>query len=486
MSQRGRYILGVLWGLPLAVGATLLALGLLVVLSPWWLCGLVALPGLAYLALRSLAGLPGRTQVATLALRGWVLMLLLICLAEPQWVRPVVGTSVFFLLDHSASVPEAVRRTELAYVNEVAKRLGRDDRAGVVVFGEAASVELMPSPHLQLQSLHSFIQPDYTNIQRAVELAAAAFPPDTRRKIVVITDGNENLGNLLAGVAYADSQHADLDFLPISYTLTQEVMMEKVSLPEQVKENESFELRMQVLAREATRGQLTLYRNGVAIPLGENGNPAREVDLAAGHNSFGVTLKLQEPGYYVYTARITAPGDAILENNEASNFVQIQGLAKLLFIAPTMLEVEALMAAARLETLETEYRPPGNFPENLGQLQNYDGVILANVGAETLTREQMQHLRAAVRDLGLGLMMVGGGNGFGAGGWLGTPVEEALPVTMDVRQRKINPKGALVVVLHTCEFANGNHWAKEITKAAINTLNPQDEVGGAVLRWQQG
>ena len=78
---------------------------------------------------------------------------------------------------------------------------------------------------------------------------------------------------------------------------------------------------------------------------------------------------------------------------------------------------------------------------------------------------------------GAGLIMLGGENSFGAGGYEKTPIEETLPVTMDIRQKKINPKGALVLVLHTCEFPNGNYWAKEISKKAIETVNRQDDVG---------
>src|SRR6185369_6869535 len=33
------------------------------------------------------------------------------------------------------------------------------------------------------------------------------------------------------------------------------------------------------------------------------------------------------------------------------------------------------------------------------------------------------------------------------------------------------------IILHTCEFAEGNTWAKRITKQAIKVLGGQDEVG---------
>jgi len=73
--------------------------------------------------------------------------------------------------------------------------------------------------------------------------------------------------------------------------------------------------------------------------------------------------------------------------------------------------------------------------------------------------------------------MIGGPNSFGAGGYLNTPVENALPVSMDIKEKKVLPRGALVTVLHTCEFADGNAWAAKIAKASLDVLSSRDLMG---------
>jgi hypothetical protein len=73
--------------------------------------------------------------------------------------------------------------------------------------------------------------------------------------------------------------------------------------------------------------------------------------------------------------------------------------------------------------------------------------------------------------------MIGGPDSFGAGGFLGTPVEAALPVDMDIKQRKVLPRGALVLVMHTCEIPDGNVWAREIGLASLNALSSRDLMG---------
>src|SRR5947207_15470474 len=78
-------------------------------------------------------------------------------------------------------------------------------------------------------------------------------------------------------------------------------------------------------------------------------------------------------------------------------------------------------------------------------LQKYDGLILSNVSSLKLTRAQMTMIRDYVRDQGGGLIMVGGEESFGLGGYYRTPIEEALPVTMEVKQKVEIPSLAVVL-----------------------------------------
>src|SRR6185295_18589302 len=113
----------------------------------------------------------------------------------------------------------------------------------------------------------------------------------------------------------------------------------------------------------------------------------------------------------------------------------------------------------------------------------YDLVLFPNVPADMFDAVQLQALRDAIYHQGTGFAMLGGENSFGPGGYHRSIVEEVLPVTMDTAQKKVLPKGALAIVLHTCEFAEGNTWAKRIAKEAIRVLGAQDEVGLIDYGW---
>src|SRR3954466_3694063 len=88
--------------------------------------------------------------------------------------------------------------------------------------------------------------------------------------------------------------------------------------------------------------------------------------------------------------------------------------------------------------------------------------------------------------MGGGLIVVGGDQSFGAGGWGGSKLEEVLPVNMDIPAQRQMPKGALVLVMHSCEMPDGNYWGEQCALKAIETLSYRDEIGVISYSWGAG
>ena len=132
---------------------------------------------------------------------------------------------------------------------------------------------------------------------------------------------------------------------------------------------------------------------------------------------------------------------------------------------------------------------PGGIPTEPAALQKYDGIILSNVSSLKLTRTQMGMIRDYVRDAGGGLLMVGGEESFGLGGYYRTPVEEALPVTMEVKQKVEIPSLAVVLsidrsgsmAMSTDEKVTKLDLAKEAGHLVVDLLDDRNEVG--VMSW---
>ncbi len=119
---------------------------------------------------------------------------------------------------------------------------------------------------------------------------------------------------------------------------------------------------------------------------------------------------------------------------------------------------------------------------SLAELQPFDTVILANVPREDFSEAQIKMLVRNTQQMGSGLVMLGGPNSFGAGGWTGTDVEEAMPVDFQIKNKQVVPIGALAMLMHASEMADGNHWQKKIADAALATLGGQDYCG--VIHWE--
>jgi uncharacterized membrane protein len=181
---------------------------------------------------------------------------------------------------------------------------------------------------------------------------------------------------------------------------------------------------------------------------------------------------------------------ALLANRSASGFTFVRGRGQILYVnnVPGD-EGFYLVQALQREGIGIE---PGNvisperFPTSLLQLQDYDAVILANVprGMGGLTDEQQQVLASYVHELGGGLVMIGGEQAFGAGGWAGSRLEQILPLDMDVPARREIAKGALVLLMHSTEMPDGNYWGEQCAIKAVEALSERDEVGVLSFAWK--
>lgn len=443
---------------------------------------LAAAPWVWWIHLAGLSGLTRGRAVLALLLRLGLVAVFAMLLAEPRAVRKSDVLSVVYALDVSDSIGEEAAGAAQKYVVETVSGKPEKDQAGLVVFGREAAVELPPRITFPFEVINSRVARDGTSVEKGLSLAAAMLPEQNVGRIVLISDGTQTEGNLARVLDELKARDVAVDVLPIEYTYADEVWLEKLELPRQVKIGETYEATVILSSLRAGSGQLSLSENGKVICR-------EQVDYQAGKSRYVLPLYMRQPGYYEYVATIDpAPGkDGWKENNVAINYIYLKGEGKVLLVTDPAgddrdwkLLADALVKADRVVETCSAYE----FPNDPMSLLPYDCVIYVNVPADALDALQMRALRDAVYNQGLGFLMVGGKNSFGPGGYHRTAVEEALPVTMDISQKKILPKGALVIILHTCEIPEGNTWGKRIAKEAMRVLGAQDEVG--VLAYSLG
>ncbi len=440
---------------------------------------LLLLPPLAYyfvwLARRSLADLSALRRNLAVGIRLVVVTFLVLAIAGIQLVRYNRDLAVMFVVDYSDSIGPNAKDAAEKYIQAAIKNRKTGDKWGVVVFGREAFVDLAPSSAPSLGKIQTVPPTEFTDIAAAIRLASASLPDGMRKRLVVLSDGNENLGNALDEAQSAGNSEIAIDVVPLSALQTNEALLEKLTLPNEAKIGEPVEIKAVTRATQDTSGTIKLFRDGKY--LGE-----RRVQMTKGKNVFVFPQSVEEAGASTFEAILETPKgtDTVSENNRALGFVNVQGKPRVLLVSDDPTQGQFLTRALQREKVNVEMRGAGGVPTQLRDMQPFDAIILNNVPAWDLSEKQMKSLQSYVRDLGCGLVMVGGDNSYGPGGYRSTPVEETLPVTMDIKNMQYLPGGAVAIIMHSFEFPQGTDWAKSICSQVTRQMGDNDW-GGLVV-----
>jgi Mg-chelatase subunit ChlD len=459
--------------------------------APGYLALLAIIPVLVLVSYRRLAVLGPWRRWAALAIRSLLVVLLVFTLAEAQIVQTSDRLTVVYLLDQSFSIPAARRQAIIDYVNaDIREHRKERDRVGVVVFGRDAAIEVPPfDANVQVaQAIESVVDPEYTNLAGAMKLAQALFPEDAAKRIVLASDGNQNLGNAVEQAEALGHAGVGIDVLPIHYHARAEVIVERVSLPPDVRRGEPFDLRV-VITNAATvtatdsgetPGRLVLSRaaGGRTDVLSD-----QPVVLPPGKKVFSIRQKIDSPDFYTYEARFVpdrAGDDASPQNNRATAFTHVQGKGQVLLIEDPDHRGEFAVLVDRLKRqgLAVEVQTSSQCFSTLPELQRFDTVLLADVPREQFSNEQIAMLARNTQQMGAGLIMLGGPSSFGAGNWTDTEVEQAMPVDFQIRNAKVVPRGALALIIDNSGSMAGEkvELCKAAAVAAVKTLGSQDYI----------
>src|SRR5205809_845152 len=288
-----------------------------------------------------------------LALRGALVVMLLVTLLRPTLPRWVDRLNVVFLLDHSDSVSLVARERAYRFVSEAVRHLKSGDRHEVIVFGEEAVVDQPLSNRPSVERPKAVVSGRGTNIFQAMQLALATVTPGHANRLVMLTDGRQNAGNALAGAQAAKDARADIFYVPAPLTFTQEVVAEAMVLPQEVKYGEPFQAKVVAWSLKETQARLSLFRNGEFLG-------SQIVRLTAGKNVFAYRQALDQSGIHVYQAALDVEGDTIEDNNRAVGTVVVRGRPQVLLADRDRSHASSLAAALRSQNIEvTVVEPPG-------------------------------------------------------------------------------------------------------------------------------
>src|SRR5690606_34990560 len=286
-------------------------------------------------------------DLTSLALRVLMLLLVVLALAGLQIVRASDRLAVIFLLDASDSVGQAAQEAQLQFVEAALAEMGPDDLAGVVVFGANAVVERQPGSVRELGALRSTPVTSNTDLAEAIRLGLALFPPDTARRLVLLSDGRATVGDTEAAARLAAAAGVEISFVPVTREATApEILVSDVRVPPVVNAGQEFDLSLTIDAETATAATVTVLASGEIIHR-------QPVELRAGSNRYTLTLQAGGSGFRDFRVQVEPDeGDGFFQNNQLSSFSQVVGPPRVLVVAADDAEATYLTQALTETGLE--------------------------------------------------------------------------------------------------------------------------------------
>jgi len=441
---------------------------------------LLAIPLLAlllWIESKSAHPMEGIRKRLLLMVRALGVLLALLALAGPARVQQSGKKAMVVVLDHSQSMGAEGLAKVFARARDLRAKLPPDVECFFVALGDEAALLPDKAPleatadRLEWQRVHG----GQTNLQRGVELARALFPAGTSRHIVLVSDGHETRGSLMQAAREAAVTGIELHAIAVAGPPLPDVRVRDLT-PSRSRLHEGASLRL-TAALESTmagRGVLKLFENGIEVE-------SRPLSLKPGESREEVFTRT--PGVrniYKYRAVLEGfVGDTLPGNNDALTIVDVRGRLRLLYAEGEPAEAQYLVQAMEKEGIQLELRQPGSIPQTLEELAGFDGIILSDIPARQVGENAMSAMRDYVDKLGGGLVMIGGPNSFGVGGYYRTPIEELLPVRLKSPDDEEKQSSALELVLDRSGSMAGEklETAKSAAVAAAEVLGRHDSIG---------
>lgn len=407
----------------------------------------------------------GRTRyLALITLRTLILVSLILAFAGAQLTRSVDHTAVVFLIDGSDSLSPALREQAIDYVNTSIAAAAPDDRAAVVVFGAGAAVERAMSTPAPLGRLTSVVTTSRTNLAEAIQLGLALLPGDIQKRLVLLSDGGENSGRAAEAARLAAARNIPLDVVPLSGERGADALLAGIEAPATAREGQELPIDLLVESTAAGPARIELFADGALVAT-------EDIELAVETTRFTVSIPAGEAGFRRLEARINAPFDTQPLNNRAAAFTQVEGPPRVLLLATQPDRAAPLQAALEASGLRTDLFTPAQAPADAAQLQRYASVALVDIPARSLAQPVQRALVTYVQEQGGGLLMIGGGESFAAGGWRRSPIAEILPVDLDPPNREQRPDLGLALVIDRsgsmADSAGGGRNRLDLAKEAV-------------------
>ena len=399
-------------------------------LEPMWL--LLIIPA----ALAVAAWPPPRRSWRFWRVLSWIL--LIAALTAPLARLPGRGGTLVVVADRSESMPAEGLAAQPHQIGALLRRRQPGQSMGVVSFRQEAALEMAPG-ETAFQGFRSDVPGGQSNLHDALVRALDLTPSGGRGRVVVLSDGQWSGADPAPAAAQAASRGIAIDVHLQQRPTGGDLAIVDLQGPETVGCNEGFLITAWYqndlpgpVRYELRRGDLVIARGTHDGGTGRQRLLFRDLCGAPGTADYTLRLESDQP-------------DAVPENNTARLLVGVRGPRAVLLVRPTA-QASGLAAALRASGMAVEEQRPGDALD-LARLSGCSAVVLENVPARAVGTASLHDLAAWVQTAGGGLMLTGGEQSYGQGGYLKSPLEPLLPVSLELRREHRTLSQAIVIAL---------------------------------------
>src|SRR5438105_1458806 len=264
--------------------------------------------------------MPPLRRRVSLVIRVLVVTLLVAAIAEPRVQLPANDLAVAFLLDRSDSITPTMQADQERWLADAIQHKAQQDQAAVITFAGEPVVDraLSPDPDPPRLSPSSNVNPSATDIAAAIRAGLAVLPPTAARRLVLLSDGQENQEKADTAAALAAAAGVQLMVMPLEAVRGPEVLVRALDAPSQLREGERFSLSAQVEANLATTATLYLLVDGHLAG-------SQDVTIQPGTSRFVLPVEPLTNGHHVLPVQLQPTAATLVKTTSAGAYVIVRG-----------------------------------------------------------------------------------------------------------------------------------------------------------------
>jgi Mg-chelatase subunit ChlD len=407
------------------------------------------------------------------ALRFIALICLMLVMIKAQVIYTSQNTTTLFVVDQSLSVEKQRNQIE-SYINEQIKEKKSKDDFGIITFGKEPMIETPITKEFNHIKFETQVDNNFTNIEKALSFATDFFPGNTNKRLILFTDGNENMGKIENILEKMKENNINSYIYPLKNKNKKDVQLTALKIPKNIHKGEKIPVSAMVDANIEGEGTFYLFKN-------ENKILEKSIKVNKGDNMFTFKIPIKEENIE-FRGEIKFKEDFNAKNNILTRTILGKEESKVLIIG----EEDTKNLEGVLSSLNIYYQKssPKKVVDTLKFLSKFDAFCLVNVSHEDLSKDFEKNLEICVKEQGKGLVLIGGERTFALGEYKNTTLEKILPVSCRMKGNKKQPNTGLVLVIDasgSMEDESGGvkklEMAKEAAQRSIEVLEADDYAG---------